>query len=137
MIKIKAFTLLELMFVLVIVAIITLFSLPRYTEYIAKGHRSDGVSMLHKVLNEEERFFAKYSHYTADFKELGMAESIISSEREYYLIKGQACSNASSLDICIELLAEAQGQQKIDGNLVFDSSGRQVRIKDGVEYALK
>lgn len=66
MLRIKGFTLVELMVVVAIIAIISTVAYPSYTEYVRKSKRSDAHAGIQQVMAAQERYFAKERAY-ADF----------------------------------------------------------------------
>ena len=61
--KIKGFTLIELMIVVVIVAILLLIAVPNYRDYIRKARRADGMDALMTIQNFQERYRANNPGY--------------------------------------------------------------------------
>lgn len=123
----SGFTLIELMFVVVIIAILLMVAVPMYQESMNKSRRTDGMRDLMDLASREERFYAQNQRYTieisgADGLNLERTES---SERHYNLIAGPgACGD---INRCYKLSAIPKGVQDKDtgcGTLSVDSLGQ-------------
>ena len=71
----KGVTLLELMIVVVIIAIISAFAYPSYTQFILRAKRTAGTSMLLQIADRQQQFFMDNKSYTGDLTNLGFAAS--------------------------------------------------------------
>lgn len=123
--KRNGFTLIELMVVVAIILILGSIILPSYKNYTIRGNRSDGIGTLQNLLDAQERYYADNMEYTTDLTNLGASSTTISSPREYYKIKAQQCTGAT-LSQCVELYATGQNGQEKDGDLIFNTAGKQV-----------
>lgn len=126
--KFKGFSILELMVTLAIVAILASFAVPSYQNYVQRSNRSDGIETLQMLLDAQERYYADNMEYTTDLTKLGSPTTTITSPRGYYKIKAQQCTGMN-LNQCVELYATGQNNQAKDGDLIFNSAGKQV-LKD-------
>ncbi len=59
----RGVTLLELLFVVVIVAILTAIAYPSYLNTVYKGRRSDGQQALMNAVNRQEQYFLDHNTY--------------------------------------------------------------------------
>ena len=68
-------TLLELMIVVTIVAIISAFAYPSYTQYVVNTKRTAATSTLMQIADRQQQFFMDNKSYTADLTALGYASN--------------------------------------------------------------
>ena len=68
-------TLLELMIVVTIVAIISAFAYPSYTQYVVNTKRTAATSTLMQIADRQHQFFMDNKSYTADLTALGYASN--------------------------------------------------------------
>jgi len=71
MIKLKGFTLIEVMIVVAIIAILATIAYPSYIDHIARSNRTEGQRELLLLANRQEQFFSDNREYTTDMTELG------------------------------------------------------------------
>lgn len=122
------FSLIELMITVAIVGIIAAIALPSYQNSVRKANRSDGIAMLNRVMESQERYFVDNYTYTDKLKtNLGFTsgvENSIDSAKGYYKIAAAQCG-AAALTACVQLTATPQGSQNKgnETNIVLDSTG--------------
>ena len=133
--KQSGITILELMVVLAIVAILASVAVPSYQNYTMRADRSDGLENLQALLNAQERYFADNMEYADTLTKLGMATATMTTPKGHYVIGVQRCGNMKYTQ-CVQLYATAQGNQAKDGDLIFNSAGKQVRKVGNKEYDL-
>lgn len=61
--KLKGFTLIELMVVVAIVAILAAIAYPSYMDSVRKANRADAKSTMLQVANQEERYYTENNVY--------------------------------------------------------------------------
>lgn len=133
--KQSGITILELMVVLAIVAILASVAVPSYQNYTMRADRSDGLENLQALLNAQERYFADNMEYADTLTKLGMATATMTTPQGHYVIAVQRCGNMAYTQ-CVQLYATAQGNQAKDGDLIFNSAGKQARKVGNKEYDL-
>jgi type IV pilus assembly protein PilE len=72
--KVKAYTLSELLVVLVIIGILILIALPNLMPLISKAKATEAKMQLTHLQSLEKNYFYMYSKYSADFNEIGFAQ---------------------------------------------------------------
>ena len=125
-IKHKGMSLIELMIVVAIISILGAVVYPAYMDSVIKTRKGDGVAMINKVMQAQERFFVNNLTYTTDLTALGFAGSSIPSDEGAYLISVAECG--SGIAQCVNITAVAQGSQDTDepdsvDNLELNSQG--------------
>lgn len=115
--------------VLAVISILTVLAYPSYQSQMTENRRTDGQRILLEVMNEQQKFYSRYSTYTADLVAggtVGLAypdpngDGSVASENDFYLVTAQACP-ALTINECVLLTATAQGGQLADGNLTYNS----------------
>lgn len=134
MTKQKGFTLIELMFVALIIGILSSIALPAYQKYTMRASRGDGMSAIQMLLDAQERYYADHISYTSDLTKLGLSDPYITPE-EHYSIKASSCAGGLSLTQCVKLTATPRGGQARDGSLVANTQGKKERIAGGVTHS--
>jgi len=99
--KMHGFSLIELMFVLVIVGILATFSYPMFQESIARCRRIDGQTALLDLANRMERYFAENHSYEGATLGTGANTDLLLSNRSpqnwYILAITKQTANSFSL----------------------------------------
>lgn len=124
--KEKGMSLIELMIVVAIIAIIGMVAFPSYMNNIRETRKSDGISMINKVMQAQERFFVNNLTYTEDLTDLGFASATnVSSEEGHYLVTAEDCD--TGINVCVNIATDAQGSQDTgvaaEDNLGVNSQG--------------
>jgi type IV pilus assembly protein PilE len=78
----KGVTLLELMIVVVIIAIITAFAYPSYTQFILRAKRTAGTSMLLQIADRQQQFFMDNKQFAANLTRLGYPANTVMIDEE-------------------------------------------------------
>lgn len=77
--KLKAFTLMELLIVLIIIGILVLLALPNLMPLISKAKSTEAQLQLEHIHTLEKSYFYLHSKYSNDFKEIGYEPSVLAS----------------------------------------------------------
>ena len=83
-IRIKGFTLIELMIVITIVAILVALALPSFHDAIRKSRRSDGMNAIVDLHLAQERWRVNNTEY-GSLTDLGVADPFVSPNGHYSL----------------------------------------------------
>ena len=131
----NGFTLVELLVTVAIVSILAFVAMPSYRNYTMRADRTDGIEAMQQLLDAQERFYANNMEYADDLKDLGLPNSTMNSNRGLYVISVEKCTGMGYSQ-CVQLRAKAQGNQAADGDLLFNSAGKQARVVGGSEVDL-
>lgn len=71
----RGVTMLELLMVVAIIAMISAFAYPSYTQYVVNTKRTAATSILLQVADRQQQFFMDNKSYTADLTNLGFANN--------------------------------------------------------------
>jgi type IV pilus assembly protein PilE len=122
----RGFTLIELMIVVAVVGVLTAIAYPSYQAQMQKSRRADGLTMLTRIMQAQERFYTLNNRYTVslgtDLSYDADANQDVTSEEGFYLIDAAACAG-STIANCVILTATPQGGQAPDGPLTLNSRG--------------
>ncbi|PRY48092.1 type II secretion system protein G (GspG) [Arcticibacter pallidicorallinus] len=115
--RLKAYTLTEILIVLVIIGILVLLALPNLMPLITKAKSTEAKLQLEHMHTLEKNFFFEKSKYTTDLNELGFIQEKLSSDgkdgRANYRIEiVQASSNT--------FVARATAVADFNGNGTFN-----------------
>jgi type IV pilus assembly protein PilE len=116
-VKVKAFTLTEVLVVLVIVGILVLLALPNLMPLITKAKSTEAKIQLEHVYTLEKTYFYEKSKYSTDLTAIGFVQEPLSSESEngqanYRIEIVEASSNS--------YLARATAVVDFDGDGVYN-----------------
>lgn len=134
----KAFTMVELMVVMVIILILAAIVYPSYAAYVIKARRIEGQIALLDTMQRQERHYSLHNSYipfsatSTDPDERRFKWfSGFSARESSYELSGRACPGMT-LQACIELRA-TPGTERVDpnfrdpgcGTLTLSSTGQQ------------
>ena len=123
--SVRAFSLIELMIVVTIIALLATFAMISYNRYGFRARRADGREMLMRVAAAEERYFTNFNVYTADLTDPpaagGLGFTNASSEAGFYVITAAIANGGATYT----LTATPQLGQVGDtcGNLSISDTG--------------
>lgn len=80
--KIKAYTLTEVLIVMVIIGILILLALPNLMPLITKAKTTEAKLQLEHLAKLQQSYFYEHSRYSNDLSELGFVQESLSSEGE-------------------------------------------------------
>lgn len=78
--KVKAFTLTELLVVLIIIGILVLLAIPNLMPLISRARSTEAKLQLDHLHMLEKSYFYMYSRYSVDFEEIGYEHEKLVSE---------------------------------------------------------
>ena len=112
-------SLIELIIVVAIVGILGVLAYPSYQQHLIKTRKADGLSIINKVMQAQEKFYVNTLTYTTNLTQLGFASANnLASEEGYYLVTAVSCGGGISE--CVNITTTAQGPQ-ITGNAAEDN----------------
>ncbi|WP_199244087.1 type IV pilin protein [Bacterioplanes sanyensis] len=119
----SGFSLIELLVTIAIVAILTSLAMPQYAQYVQRGRRTDALDTIQRLMDAQERYYATNAKYTLKLSDVGFSAS---TPGGYYSLGLSKCGTKTESQ-CIEVTATALGDQKSDGNIVFNTAGKRER----------
>lgn len=130
----SAFSLIELMIAVVILAIVMSIAIPSYQSHLEKSRRSEGKALLSEVAALQESFRTEQNRYTADLTNLGYAAAGWNvSTNGHYRVSVLAPTAACPITSCFQLEAQTvAGSAQEDDEWTFQlwSDGRKRRMGD-------
>jgi type IV pilus assembly protein PilE len=84
-VRVRGVTLIELLIVVVVVAILGIFALPSYRQYVIRSQRTEAKNALIRLAANQERFYLQNNTYTTDLNALGFAGGV--TEDGNYLLQ--------------------------------------------------
>ncbi|MGB0937193.1 MAG: type IV pilin protein [Colwellia sp.] len=105
--KVNGLSLIELLFVMVIVAILVGIAYPTYRDFITKVNRAEAQQTLLQIANMQEQYYVNHGMYAANLSLLGYPLPTYATASGNYEIRISASS-----EINFTLSAYAQNTQK-------------------------
>ncbi|RJF98936.1 type IV pilin protein [Noviherbaspirillum saxi] len=137
--RIRGFTLLELMVVVVIVGILAGIAFPSYQESIRRTKRTEGKSALMETLQQQERYYSQHNTYAAFSSsspdKLFKWYSGGSPSNSAYELSATACSDDTVANCVVvtakpgTALVDSQFSDPACGELGMSSNGKRTPIK--------
>jgi type IV pilus assembly protein PilE len=101
--SVRAFSLIELMIVVTVIAILAAIAMVNYNRYGFRTRRADGREMLLRVAAAEERYFTNFNAYTADLTDAptagGLGFTDGNSERGFYVITATVANGGANFTL--------------------------------------
>lgn len=126
--KLKAFTLTEMLVVLVIIGILVMIALPKLMSTVSDAHSPEAQLHLKDIKGKQQIYFYKNSKYTDDLKAIGYEAPLSVEEggQAYYSYSIKSASNTS-------FVAEARAVRDFDqdGNFnvwEIDQNGKMTEV---------
>ena len=129
--RMRGFTLIELMIVVAIVAILASIALPSYTSYIARARRADARTQLVQVAQFMQRFYTANDTYIQD-----RASNLVATQVPTTLRQSPADTTAiytlniatsTTIDFTLQMVPVAGGPMAGDGCGTFTLNSAGVR----------
>lgn len=115
--KVKAYTLTEILVVLVIIGILVLLALPNLMPLITKAKTTEAKLQLEHLAKLQQSYFYEHSKYSTDLTEIGFVQDKLSSDgkdgKANYKIEIVSANNNS-------FIAKATAVADFDGDGVFN-----------------
>lgn len=114
MLKVRGFSLIEIMVVLAIVAIIAAIAIPSYRSSALKSKRAEGIEALLQVAQNQEVLYSQTNAYSTNAKPFAPVAATVNSKDGNYLVS--VANGACGSSACFIATATAQGTQQDDSN---------------------
>ena len=113
----SAFTLIELLMVILIIAILSAIVYPSYKQYVLKARRSDAKSALMRLAVAQEKFYNQHLSYSADLVSAnGLNNQSNTSTDGFYQLSVSIKSYSVDGEDSFNLKAQAIGAQVNDSD---------------------
>jgi type IV pilus assembly protein PilE len=117
--RLRGFTLIEVMIVVAIAGILVAIAFPSYREYVLRGNRTQGQTLLVEAAARQERFYAQNSAYVTDNANKGNLQVNEGNYDDFYVLSvGTAVGDGG-----YTLTATQQFGDVDCGNLTLDARG--------------
>ena len=99
------FTLVELMFTVVVVAILTSIGYAAYGEQMAKSRRAAARALVMDVMQHEERFYTENNTYTTDLTAMGYGATLSTDRNTHSISLAAGASGAIATSVAVTATA--------------------------------
>jgi type IV pilus assembly protein PilE len=123
--RMRGFSLIEIMIVVVVAALLMAMATMAYSRYVFRARRADAHHMLMMIAHAEERWYATYNRYTDDMSKLGygasphayyeLALTVDDATAQGYVATATPI-NAQASDACGELTIDNAGHKMPHGD---------------------
>ena len=110
--RVRGFTLIELMVVVAVVAILAAIAIPAYTSQVRRSHRADAIDGISDIQLRQERWRADNPTYAADMDTLLGSAASTTSYNNSHTYYNFVLSGASATGFTVK--ANAKGSQQSD-----------------------
>ena len=138
-----AFTLIEVMIVVVIIAILAAIGFPSYQDYVRRGNRSSAEQLIMEIASKQGQYILDARAYTDIIGSGGLNIASRDNWTCTTTVTQPQCSNSYyTLAVTVDstatpptfsMLATAISNQVADGNLTYNSTGAKSRLVSGVD----
>ncbi len=141
--RMRGFTLVELMIVVIVIGILAAIAYPNYIDSVRKSRRALAKSALLEAAQRQESYFARKASYTATLSDLGytpvsgtspaMADIKSESGDVYYRLLLEQADATCPLSRCYRITVRAHGDQTSDSIAQFRlwSTGKKQHLPKG------
>lgn len=116
----RAFTVIELLIVLAVVAILAAIAYPIYTSQVRQAKRVDAKTDLKKAVNRAEQFYSQVHHYPQNLVSISMKKTtsnnaytvnVSVATKNEFIVKAKAIGKQKK-DNCSSFTLHANGKQE-------------------------
>lgn len=120
--RLKGFTLIELMIVVVIMGILAAIAVPQYQGYVQKGRRAAAQAFLLQVAQRQQQFFLDNRSFANSLTVLGV--SMPQDVSPYYDLVNMTTSAGPPPTFSIEITPKGSQVRSSEPNLTINSAGQ-------------